>query len=318
MKVPAGEDVHVLLQVGRDPWKRHGPAPSGHAHPSHRAQVHPAQRAIPVPVTDAMIDLHCHLLPGIDDGAPDLATALEMARIAVSDGIEVTACTPHIYPGLYQNDRDGIVAAVAALQSVLDEEGIALRLTTGADVHLTPDLLEGLRAKRIPTLADSRYLLLEPPHHVAPPRFEETLFMLMSAGYVPVVTHPERLSWIETHYEIFVRLAQRGVWMQITAGSITGRFGKRPRAWAERMLDEGLVHIVATDAHRAQQRPPLLAEARDAVARRLGDAEATMQVTSRPSAILQNLDPGSLDAPHGCIATPRKPPTFWQRFAGAA
>jgi protein-tyrosine phosphatase len=265
-----------------------------------------------------MIDLHCHLVPGIDDGAPDLETALKMARIAVADGIEVTACTPHIYPGLYENDRDGIVAAVAALQSVLDDEGIALRLTTGADVHLTPDLLEGLQAGRLPTLADSRYLLLEPPHHVAPPRFEETIFRLMSEGYVPVVTHPERLSWIETHYDIFVRLAQRGAWMQITAGSITGRFGKRPRAWAERMLDEGLVHIVATDAHRAQQRPPLLAEARDAVARRLGDAEATLQVTSRPKAILQNLDPASLDAPRGCKATPCKPPTFWQRLAGAA
>ena len=121
-----------------------------------------------------MIDLHCHLLPGIDDGAPDLATALAMARIAAGDGITVTACTPHLYPGMYENDGPAIRRAVAELQTRLEEAGIPLRLTLGADTHITPDLVTDLRSGRVPSLHDSRYFLLEPPHHVAPPRLEET------------------------------------------------------------------------------------------------------------------------------------------------
>lgn len=243
-----------------------------------------------------MIDLHCHLLPGIDDGAPDLATALAMARIAVADGIREIACTPHIYPGLYANDRDGIACAIDVLGEALHEEGIELKLRIGADTHLVPDLLEGLAARRIPTLNDSRYLLLEPPHHVAPPHFEQSVFQLLAAGYVPVITHPERLSWIELHYPVFARLVHSGAWMQITAGSVTGRFGRRPKYWAERMFDDGLVHVLATDAHDTRRRPPLLAEGREAATVRMGNEEAQHLVVTRPQGILDNLDPAQMPA----------------------
>jgi len=234
------------------------------------------------------------MLPGIDDGAPDMAEALAMARVAVADGIMVTACTPHIYPGLYENDATGIRDAIVAFRIALAAEGIDLELVEGADTHLAPDMLQRLRAGDIPTLAGSRYFLFEPPHHIAPPRLEESVFALLTAGYVPIITHPERLTWIDGHYAIFARLVRSGAWVQVTAGSITGRFGGRPRYWAERLLDERLVHIVATDAHRACKRPPLLAEARDAVARRLGEAEALNQVRVRPQGVLDNTAPGEL------------------------
>lgn len=262
-----------------------------------------------------MIDLHCHMLPGIDDGATDLGVALAMARRAVADGIEVTACTPHIYPGLYENDRAGIEAAVDAFQAELDAAGIPLRLVVGADTHLTPDLLADLRAGRIPTLHGSRYLLLEPPHHVAPPRFEESVFQLLAAGYVPVITHPERLSWIETHYPVFVQVARAGAWIQLTAGAVTGRFGPRPRYWAERLLDEGQVHILATDAHNDGRRAPLLAEAREAAARRLGAAEAEHLVRSRPRGILDDASPDALPARPAAMARATAP-ARWQQWLG--
>ncbi len=156
-----------------------------------------------------MIDLPCHILPGIDDGAIDLDMALAMAKVAAEDGIRTIACTPHIYPGLYENTAPGIRVAIAALQRELYRRQIPLRLLEGADVHLEPDLAGSIRAGRVPTLAGSRYLLLEPPHHVAPPGFEETVFKLTVAGYVPVITHPERLTWIEDHYPIFERLVDR-------------------------------------------------------------------------------------------------------------
>jgi protein-tyrosine phosphatase len=262
-----------------------------------------------------MIDLHCHILPGIDDGAPNREVAVAMARCAANDGITHIACTPHIYPGLYENTRDGILTAIAAFREVLTEEGIDLTLMEGADTHLAPDMIASIKSGRIPTLNGTRYLLFEPPHHVAPPRLEEMVFNLLCAGIVPVLTHPERLSWIDTNYAIFERLVDAGSLMQITAGSLTGRFGHRPKYWAERMLEEGLVHILATDAHHIDKRPPLLAEARDAAAKLVGDDEAIELVLTRPRAIIENRAPNELSEPSGCIIDdPAPEPGFWKRL----
>jgi len=241
-----------------------------------------------------MIDLHCHILPGIDDGARDLATSLAMAEAFVAQGVRVVACTPHILPGLYHNTGPGIRAAVAALQAEVDRVGLPLHLTTGADVHIAPGLVAGLRSGQILSLGDSRYVLIEPPHHVLPARFDETLFELMLGGFVPIITHPERLSWLGAHYALIQKLASHGVWMQITAGSLSGKFGKTALNLARRMLDEGIVHIVATDAHDMQRRRPDLAEARDTLARLVGPDEAEALVAGRPLGILHNTSPEEL------------------------
>jgi protein-tyrosine phosphatase len=244
-----------------------------------------------------MIDLHSHILPGIDDGAKTLDMSLEMARMAVADGIHTMACTPHIYPGLYMNDAPGIDQAREALQAELDQRGIALRLVVGADVHLVPGLLDGLRAGRVPTLHGSRYVLLEPSHHVKPPRFEESVFELVAAGYTPVITHPERLVWIEDHYDVFLRLVRQGAWMQVTAGALTGMFGPRAKYWGEKFLGEGQTHLLATDAHSSGRRIPRLSEARAVAERLLGPAEATRLVLDRPQAILDDIAPSQVPAP---------------------
>ena len=265
-----------------------------------------------------MIDLHCHMLPGIDDGAPDEETALAMARIAVGDGITVTACTPHISK-FYDNSALLIRQRVSELQAKLDGEGIALRLMSGADAHLDSELLDCLRTGTTPTLNGGRYFLLEPPHHVAPPGFEESVLAFIETGYVPVITHPERLSWINTHYEVFRQLALRGAWMQITAGSLTGRFGDGAEYWGERMLDEGLVHILATDAHRVKQRAPLLAEGRQAAEKYVGKDEAHRLVFERPRGILDDVEPSALTAIPALLGDDQKSRKvgFWRRFVGA-
>lgn len=246
-----------------------------------------------------MIDLHTHILPGIDDGADTLETALEMARIAVQDGTTVMACTPHIYPGLYMNDATGIRRERDRLQQALDTFGIPLRLTVGADAHLVPELLDGLRRGRVPTLHGSRYFLLEPSHHVAPPGFEQSVFEIMAAGYVPVITHPERLTWIEQHYARFVNLARRGCWLQLTAGSIVGKFGKRARYWSERLLGDGLVHLVASDAHTTRARSPRMSDAIAPLEHRLGAAETRLLLQGRPQAILDDVAADAVPAPPG-------------------
>jgi protein-tyrosine phosphatase len=241
-----------------------------------------------------MIDLHCHILAGIDDGPPDLSVSIEMAKAFVSDGVSVVACTPHILPGLYHNSGPQIRQATMELQQTLEREGIPLRLVTGADNHIVPSFVADLRSGHLLTLADSRYVLVEPPHHVAPPRLEDLFFALLVAGYVPILTHPERLSWTGAHYATIRRLAQSGVWMQITAGSLAGAFGRNARYWAERMLDEGLVHVLATDAHDVNRRPPNLSQGRELASKRIGSAEAEHMVVTRPLGILENDLPSNL------------------------
>lgn len=260
-----------------------------------------------------MIDLHCHMLPGIDDGPTSLDISIAMAAIAAADGIKVTACTPHIYPGLYDNDQAGIRAAIARFQIELKNAEIPLQLVIGADVHMDPGLKAGLAAGRIPTLNGSRYFLFEPPHHVAPARLSESLFELMVAGYVPILTHPERLTWIGDHYDEMLELAQRGVWMQLTAASVTGRFGRAAQYFALKMLDDGIVHILATDAHHSIKRPPILSDAREMVAKRLGAREATNMVEVRPRGVLDNVAPDRL--PGLPDAQPQASP-FWRRWFG--
>lgn len=236
-----------------------------------------------------MIDLHSHILPGIDDGAKTLEESLAMARIAVDDGIHTMACTPHIYPGMYMNDGPGIAQACARLQAELDQHGIALKLVVGADVHLVPGLIDGLKSGRVPTLNGSRYFLLEPSHTTPPPLLEASVFNLITEGYTPIITHPERLSWVESHYPVFLRLIEQGAWMQVTAGALTGVFGERARYWGERFIGEGHTHLLATDAHSTGRRLPRMTEGL-AIARRLvGDQEASRLVTERAAAVLANL-----------------------------
>src|SRR5262245_39987674 len=235
-----------------------------------------------------MIDLHCHILPGIDDGATDLTVSIGMAKAFVADGVAVVACTPHILPGLYHNSGAQIRQATAQLQEVLEQERIPLQLVTGADNHIVPDFVARLRSGHLLSLADTRYVLVEPPHHVAPPRLEDLFFNIAAAGSVPILTHPERLTWIGSHYEVVQRLVRAGVWMQITAGSLTGAFGRNARYWAERMLDEGCVHLLATDAHDVNRRPPNLSQGRELAAKRVGDTEAQHLVVTRPRGVLFN------------------------------
>jgi len=235
-----------------------------------------------------LIDLHSHILPGIDDGAKDLETSLSMARLAEADGTTHIACTPHFMPGVYDNLVPVVHQLISSLQSAFQEAEINLALISGGDIHIAPDIAEKLAAGTLPVLGSSRYFLFEPPHHVLPPGIVPLCKNIMAAGYIPVLTHPERLTWIESHYSDICALDEMGVVVQITAGSIIGKFGERAQYWSERMLDEGRVDIIASDAHNTRSRPPGLTPARDVIAIRLDDAAATRMVLDNPKRILEN------------------------------
>jgi protein-tyrosine phosphatase len=220
-----------------------------------------------------------------------------MARLSVAEGVSVIACTPHMFPGVYNNSGPDVRARIDALQSELDEAGIGCRLVCGGDLHVVPDLLAKLRSGEALSLNDSRYVLVEPPHHILPPNIEALFFNLLSAGYVPILTHPERMSWIEREYDLIVRLVRSGVWMQLTAGALLGEFGSRARKWSLQLLREGLVHVVASDAHGASKRPPRMGEALGALIELVGEDEALNLVQVRPEAIVNNQAPSTVPQP---------------------
>jgi len=228
-----------------------------------------------------------------------------MAQASVAEGVSVLVCTPHILPGLYHNTGPQIVSAVRHLQDVLRREDIPLRLAVGADVHMVPDLIAGLRSGRIVSIAGSRYVLVEPPHHIALPQVESFFFNMLLEGFVPILTHPERLNWLPHRYETIPQLVRAGVWMQITSGSLTGVFGRNARYWAHRMLDEGCVHVLATDAHDTHRRPPDLSRGRDAAADRVGSEEAEHLVLTRPLGVIENEAPANLPMPAAFTGPPK-------------
>src|SRR5690606_21598918 len=139
--------------------------------------------------------------------------------------------------------------ATGKLATALEQAQIPLKLVVGADVHIAPDLPEKLRSGVVPTLNNSRYFLFEPPHHVVPPRIDNLVERLFDAGFTPIITHPERLTWIETHYGIIERLNDCGCRIQVTADSLTGEFGEKALFYAQRLVDEERVDIVASDCH---------------------------------------------------------------------
>ncbi|MBS0235243.1 MAG: capsular biosynthesis protein [Proteobacteria bacterium] len=246
-----------------------------------------------------MIDIHCHLLPGIDDGPTDIQTSLRMARALIEDGVEAVICTPHILPGLWHNTGPLIRSAVSRLRSHLANEGLQLELFSGADAHIAVDFAVKLQTRDIPTLADSRYVLVELPQHMGPVLIKQFFFQLLTAGYVPILSHPERLPWIVEQYAIIESLARSGVWLQITSGSLLGDFGRTAQYWCERMLNDGLAHVLATDAHDAERRRPNLSKGREAAAKRIGEREAENLVSIRPRAILHNEAPENVPSPMG-------------------
>lgn len=235
-----------------------------------------------------MIDIHAHVLPGLDDGPLDIVEAIRMCRIAASDGISTIVATPHTGNGVYMNGRDRILESVAALNRRLQEEGIAVEILPGADVHVNHDMAGMVAAGNAMTVNDKgRSMMVELPHHMIPPNFGHLIFALKLKGITPVITHPERNVFIKKHVKELRAWVNLGALIQITAMSLTGGFGDGVRQLSREMLKENLVHFIATDAHSATQRPPILSRARDAAAKLIGEAEASHLVITNPRLIVE-------------------------------
>lgn len=230
-----------------------------------------------------MIDIHSHILPGLDDGAQSLQEALDMARLAVADGIKSMVATPHVETGLFPNTREAILKAVDELRYALQENDIPLTILPGAEYHLEPDLPHRVRQGELLTLNDKgRYLLVELPATLVPEYAVQIFYELQLSGMTPVIAHPERNAGFAAAPSLLYNLVVRGALAQITAGSLAGYFGPGARAAARTFLKRGCAHFIATDAHSGKDRSPLLTPAKKEVARLLSEEEVHTLVAANP------------------------------------
>lgn len=236
-----------------------------------------------------MFDLHCHLLPGIDDGPTDFEEAVLMCQMAAAGGCEALAATPHQrHPFWWNGDRELLAGLLAQLQERVGERP---RLLLGAEIRVDDELLDDL--ERLPesgllSLAGSRYLLIELDRRGQGPEPVGLVHELIIAGWCPIIAHPELYPWLMARPPLVRRLVELGAKLQITAMSVTGELGKVVQSHCHRLLDEGLVHVVASDAHGVGLRPPGLARAYAEIAAGWGEETARALTSENPGAVIED------------------------------
>ena len=240
-----------------------------------------------------MIDIHCHLLPGIDDGPQTIEEALLLAQALVADGVEHVVCTPHVFPGRFPNLNASIQDDFDKFVPQLRSAGIDLSLSWAGEVRLTPEILALNQKGLVPLLGESAsgktVMLLEMPDGQVPVGTEQFIERLQRLNIKAVIAHPERNRGVMDNVERIRDLVSMGCYMQLTAGSLTGHFGERAQRTAQAMMDAGWVHAVASDAHNVGARRPRMTEARDWLHRHYGAAVARQLTFFGPSLLCKRL-----------------------------
>ena len=202
-----------------------------------------------------MVDLHCHILPGLDDGAIDEEASLEMMRLAVAEGISVIAGTPHHRNGKYLTECESILAGVERLNELAKLHELPLTIVPGQEIRLYGEIEADHQEQKImPLGGKSRYILIEFSNsHI--PHFTERLFSnLQALGLQPIIVHPERNSEFLARPEKLIQMIEKGALVQVTASSLTGHFGKEIQKFSHQLIDADAVHVIASDAHNVTSR----------------------------------------------------------------
>ena len=235
-----------------------------------------------------MVDIHCHILPTIDDGAASWEVAESMCAIAVADGINHIVATPHAN-SRYPYDREKFSTLLSTLA---EKTGNKLTFSLGCDFHLSYENLADLfKTPDKFVIGRTKYLLIELSDFAFPPNYQQLLFRFRSElGLVPILTHPERYPILQQQPQNVLRWIEAGCLVQVTANSLTGHWGRRARSAAMWLLKNHAIHIVATDAHDTKHRPPVLSAALEEVSKELGVAKARRLVADNPRAVVEGRD----------------------------
>jgi protein-tyrosine phosphatase len=259
-----------------------------------------------------MVDIHHHLLPGLDDGSKNFDTSIEMARLAAADGISHIVCTPHAN-GQYAFDPAVNAAKADELRGMLAREGIAVTLGLGCDFHLSYDNVRAAQADPARfSINGQGYLLVEVPDYGLPPGLTETFYELQLVGLTPILTHPERNPTLLAEPSRMVDWLRGGVLIQVTADSLTGHKGKAAARMAHDLLEKRWVHFLATDAHNTVSRPPRMRDAHDMVANKYGSSYARSLCVTNPLAVFTGKPFELEEEPRGLFEEVDEP-GWWER-----
>ncbi|MGE7683267.1 tyrosine-protein phosphatase [Peribacillus simplex] len=218
-----------------------------------------------------MIDIHCHILPGVDDGSGDMKESLNMAKKAVEAGITHIFATPHHLNEKYVNVKIDIIDRVAMLNESLQQENIPLTIHLGQEVRIHRDIFTSLEKEETLTLDDNgTYLLLELPSGRVPTYTQEVIYELLLKGITPIIVHPERNKELNENNKLLFELVQEGALTQLTSGSIIGNFGKSIQSFSKKIIEHNLAHFIATDAHNIGSRGFTLQQAYETITKAYG------------------------------------------------
>ena len=237
-----------------------------------------------------MIDLHCHILPGLDDGANDMDHAIEMGRFAWDDGIKKIVATPHLFrENLSQADFATIRRKREELEKAFGENRILVELLSGAEVHISHNLIDEIRQNRQELVINhSSYMFVEFPQDHVFFGVKDLFFDLMSEGIKPIIAHPERNTVFMKNPSLLYDLIRMGSLAQSNSGSFVGRYGSRAEENAFRLLKYGLIHFIASDGHGVRSIPPQLSDAVRIIGSIIGEKNALMMVQANPQAVLND------------------------------
>lgn len=236
-----------------------------------------------------MIDLHCHILPGVDDGAETMEDACEMAYMAYLSGVTTIVATPHCMPGRFENyQTEEYEQAIAALQRELTQCRIPVTILPGAEAFAGDTLLEKLVDKQVPSLNGTNYLLTEFSFEEDIDIANSYLEQMVSLGYRPVIAHPERFEFVQREMDVIPYWKSLGYLLQSNKGSVLGRFGRRARRVANWMLEYEYVDIIASDAHSSWSRTPHMGEIYQYLCRYYGKEYALQLLKYNPQKVIQN------------------------------
>ena len=236
------------------------------------------------------IDLHTHILPGVDDGPESTEHSVELIAKSIRQGAVGIAATPHRSPWDYHESVPAMEARLGRLRQACSDAGLDVELYVGGETFLVPELVRPEDPLEIITLNKSRYLLFELPFNYYPPYAEEVVFELQLRGYKPVLAHAERYTRYHQDVNQIIKLLERGVLAQINAGSLAGAHGSAARTTAEIMLEHRMAHLVASDSHSVDARPPAVAGNYDRLVELVGDVAAQGLVMDVPRLIVEDKD----------------------------